>query len=294
VSIVNQCGYVAIVGRPNVGKSTLLNYILGSKVSIVTDKPQTTRFQIIGVKTVDCTQTVYIDTPGLHRDEPRAMNRYMNRLASAVIPDADVVVFVVEAGRWSEDDALVVEKFAAKPVILVINKIDTMDETKDVLPFIEQIKDKYNFAQIVPISAQKGVNVKRLEEEIAKYLPMNPPLYPDDQLTDKNIKFQVAEVIREKLILATEQEVPYCTTVEIEQWKTDPKCDEISVIIWVEREGQKRIVIGDKGQRLKWIGVEARKDIEKLIDKRIFLRLWVKVKEHWTDDDRALRLLGYN
>jgi GTP-binding protein Era len=296
MSTVSRCGYVAIVGRPNVGKSTLLNCLIGTKVSITSAKPQTTRFQILGIKTRKASQVVYIDTPGLHSDEKSAMNRYMNRLASAVIPDAQVIVFVVEAMKWTDDDNLVLSKLkeTKAPVLLVVNKIDTVGDKKELLPFLDEVKDKFPFTQIIPVSATRAENLVGLEDEIDKYLPESPHLFPDEQVTDKNVKFQVAEIVREKLIQATEQEVPYCTTVEVEDWKTEEKRIEISVLIWVEREGQKLIVIGKKGERLKWIGIEARKEIEALLKQRVFLRLWVKVKERWTDDDRALRQLGYS
>lgn len=296
MSEVLRCGYVAIVGRPNVGKSTLLNGLLGSKVSIVSDKPQTTRFQILGIKTRDNAQMVFIDTPGLHQNNKNAMNRYMNRLASAVIPDADLILFVVEALKWTDEDRAVLVKLksAQAPVLLVVNKIDTVGDKKDLLPFMAEIKDQFAFAQLIPISATRSENMAELEKEIERYLPEGPPLFPDEQVTDKTLKFQVAEMVREKLIQATEQEVPYCTTVEVEDWKEEEKRTEISVLIWVEREGQKLIVIGKKGDRLKWIGTEARKEIEALLKRKVFLRLWVKVKEHWTDDERLLRQLGYH
>lgn len=295
---MSRCGYVAIVGRPNVGKSTLLNAILGSKVSITSAKPQTTRFQILGIKTHDNAQAVYIDTPGLHQDEKKTMNRYMNKLALSVIPDADVVVFVVEALRWTDDDELVLSKLKAHqelpPVILVINKIDILGDKKELLPYMSGLKDKFNFSKIVPVSARRAENILGLEEEIEEYLPESEHFFAEDQLTDKNIKFQVAEIVREKLIEATEQEVPYSTTVEVEDWKEEEKRVVINILIWVEREGQKLIVIGKKGERLKRIGIAARKEIEALLKQKVFLGLWVKVKEHWTDDDRAMRQLGYS
>lgn len=296
MSTVSRCGYVAIVGRPNVGKSTLLNRLLGTKVSITSPKPQTTRFQILGIKTQGGAQTIYIDTPGLHQDENSAMNRYMNRLASAVIPDAQVLVFVVEALKWTEEDNLVLSKLKAakSPVLLVINKIDLLGDKKELLPFLAAVKDKFPFSQIIPVSAERTENLILLQQEIDRLLPEGPHLFPDEQVTDKNLKFQIAEIVREKLIQTTEQEVPYSTTVEIEDWKTEEKRSEISVLIWVEREGQKRIIIGNKGERLKRVGIEARKEIEVLLKQKVFLRLWVKVKEHWTDDDRMLRQLGYH
>ena len=292
---ITKSGYVAIIGRPNVGKSTLLNCLLGEKISITSPKPQTTRWQILGIKTLDNTQIIYMDTPGLHREEKRAMNRYMNRVASSVIIDADVIVFMIDATSWRGEDELVLKKLkeAHKPVILAINKIDLVSDKAELLPVINKLKDKFNFAHIVPISAMDAENTHTLEEEITKLLPEGPQLFPEDQLTDKSVRFQVAEIIREKLIQATEEELPYTTTVEIEQFVPGEKLTEIGAVIWVERHGQKVIIIGKKGARLKKIGIQARREIEKLLDNKVFLRLWVKVKEHWTDDDKALRGLGY-
>lgn len=291
----SKCGYIAIVGRPNVGKSTLLNVILGQKVSITSDKPQTTRSQILGIKTVDSVQAIYIDTPGLHKAERNAMNRYMNKLASSVILDADVIVFMIEATRWDDEDQLVLDRLqnAKAPVILAINKVDKIKDKNQLLPIIEKLQTKYHFAQIIPISAAKNKNVEEFESEIMQLLPEGPHLFPDDQITDRNERFQVAEIIREKVIRSTGQEVPYSTTVEIESIENEEKLLRISAIIWVEREGQKPIIIGKDGERLKKIGTTARMDIEKLFEKKIFLRLWVKVKDSWTDDERALKSLGY-
>jgi len=295
MSTVSKCGYVAIVGRPNVGKSTLLNALIGKKISIISPKPQTTRNQILGIKTVGETQIVYIDTPGIHDAQKRMMNRYMNRLANAVILDADVIVFIVEATRWLEDDELVFKKVteANAPVILVINKIDKLGDKKEILPLIEKFKQKYDFAHIIPISARRHENLDSLEETLVSMMPDGPHLFPDEQFTDKNERFQVGEIIREKLIRATEQELPYSTTVVIESMKEEGKLLEISAIIWVEREGQKPIVIGKDGERLKGIGTAARKEIVKLLGKKVFLRLWVKVKSDWTDDEQALGSLGF-
>lgn len=290
-----HCGYIAIIGRPNVGKSTLLNCILGKKVSITSPKPQTTRGQLLGIKSNDDVQAIYIDTPGMHDSEKRAMNRYMNRLASSVITDADVIVFMVDVNRWTEEDELVLNKLndTKAPVILAINKVDRIKDKATMLPFIDKIKSKYEFADIIPLSARNADNVNELEKLIATFLPEGPHLFPDDQLTDKNKKFQAAEIVREKLIRLTEQEIPYTTTVEIEDFKTSEKLIEISAVIWVEREGQKPIVIGKNGELLKKIGTQARKEMERLFDQKVFLRLWVKVKDNWTDDERALRSLGF-
>lgn len=290
-----HCGYVAIVGRPNVGKSTLLNAMVGEKVSIISPKPQTTRWQIFGIKTIPDAQIVFIDTPGMHREEKRAMNRYMNRVASSVLHDADVILFMIDASSWRDEDDLVLNqlKEATKPIILVVNKIDQLNDKKELLPFIQKLQTKLDFKHIIPISALDKENIDNLEKEVIKLLPEGEPLFPEDQLTDKSIRFIAAEIIREKLIQATEEELPYTTTVEIEQFKEGDKLAEISAVIWVERDGQRVIIIGKKGAKLKKIGIQARREIEKLVGTKVFLRLWVKVKEHWTDDERALRGLGY-
>jgi GTP-binding protein Era len=291
----SHCGYVAIIGRPNVGKSTLLNSILGKKICITSAKPQTTRDQILGIKSEGATQAIYIDTPGLHEAEARAINRYMNRLANAVIVDADVVIFMVEALCWYPEDEAVLTRLkqSKHPVILAINKVDEVKNKAQLLPFIEKIKAQFDFAHIIPISATTHENIEELENLIASYLPEGPHLYPDDQVTDKTIRFQVAEIIREKVIKATEQEVPYSSTVQIEELKIDEKLVEINAIIWVERIGQKPIIIGKNGERLKKIGTQARRELEVLLKQKVFLRLWVKVKNNWTDDDRILRSLGF-
>ena len=223
------------------------------------------------------------------------MNRYLNRVASSVLLDSDVIVFVVDVNCWRHEDDLVLERLheTDKPIILALNKIDLLADKVEMLPFIDKLKEKIPFMQIVPLSALKAENVAPLESEIIKLLPEGPQLFPEDQVTDKNIRFQVAEIIREKLILATEEELPYTTTIEIEEFKEDGKLTEIGAVIWVERQGQKVIVIGKGGAMLKKIGTQARRDIEKLLNKKVFLRLWVKVKEHWTDDEKALKGLGY-
>ncbi len=286
-----KCGHVAIVGRPNVGKSTLVNDLVGQKVSIVTPKPQTTRSQILGIKTVGPMQAIYIDTPGLHQTEQRAMNRYMNRLASAVIMDADVVVFMIEATRWHEDDETVLEKLkhVTVPIIAVINKIDLLKDKSRLLPLMNRLAERELFAKIVPISAKKHEQVAELEKIIMNFLPEGPHLFSDEQVTDRDERFQVAELIREKLIQLTEQELPYSTTVVVESLKLEDTLLKISAIIWVEREGQKPIVIGKDGALLKKIGTLARKDIEKLFNVKVFLRLWVKVKDDWTNNERLLQ-----
>jgi GTP-binding protein Era len=292
---IEKSGYVAIIGRPNVGKSTLLNGLVGKKISITSRKPQTTRNQILGIKTIDGVQAVYIDTPGLHTNEKNSMNRYMNRLADSVIADADVIIFMIDATRWYKEDELILNKLKqdSAPVILVLNKVDLIKDKTTLLPLIEQLQSKFNFADIVPLSARKPANVHDLEKLIIKMLPEGPHLFPDDQVTDKSERFQAAELIREKLILATGQEVPYSTTVVIEEFKQEEKLLRISALIWVEREGQKPIVIGKNGERLKMIGTAARKDLEKLFNKKVFLQLWVKIKDDWTNNDTFLSSLGF-
>ncbi len=270
---VLSSGYVAIVGRPNVGKSTLLNALIGKKISIMTPKPQTTRHQILGIKTIGSAQIVYIDTPGLHETQQRAMSRYLNRLAASVIPDADVVLFVIEAGKWLPEDDLVLTQLAQakRPVILVINKIDKLKDKAQLLPLIEKLQEKLSFAHIVPLSAKNNENVQELEKTIIKMLPEGPHFFEAEQVTDKNVQFQIAEIVREKLILSTGQELPYSTAVIVESMKENvKKIAEISVVIWVERDGQKPIVIGKNGERLKKIGTAARKEIEKLLIKKFF------------------------
>ncbi|MBV9576421.1 MAG: GTPase Era, partial [Gammaproteobacteria bacterium] len=221
MSVEKKSGFIAIIGRPNVGKSTLLNHLIGEKLSITSPKPQTTRWQVLGIKTTAHAQFIYIDTPGLHKEEKRAMNRYLNRIASAVILDADVIVFMIDATYWHSEDELAFKKLKETdvPVVLVINKVDLLKDKAELLPLIDKLKDKFDFAHIVPISAMQGENTILLEDEIAKLLPEGPQLFPEDQITDKSHRFQVAEIIREKIIQATEEELPYATTVEIEEFK---------------------------------------------------------------------------
>ena len=292
---IHKSWYAAIIGRPNVGKSTLLNSLLGEKISITSPKPQTTRWQILGIKNFPDAQIIFIDTPGMHTGEKRAMNRYMNRIANSVLLDADVIIFMIDATNFRHEDEMVLAKLqqVEKPVILAINKIDLLENKAEILPLIEKFKDKFAFAHIIPLSVLEEQNTEALEKEIIALLPEGPALFPEDQVTDKSLRFQIAEIIREKLIQCTEEELPYATTVEVEQFKENEKITEISAIIWVERQGQKVIIIGKKGERLKKIGTLARRDIERLIDKKVFLRLWIKIKENWTDSEQALKSLGY-
>jgi GTP-binding protein Era len=286
---------VALVGRPNVGKSTLMNHLLGQKLSITSRKPQTTRHRLLGIKTTEHAQIIYVDTPGIHQHGKRAMNRYMNRTASSVIEDVHVVVFLVEALKWTEEDEMVLNvlKAASVPVILAVNKVDRIKQKEELLPFLQQLNQKMDFIEVVPISALGGSNLTQLEEAIVKHLDISAPYYPEDQLTDRSSRFMAAEIIREKLMRSLGQELPYATTVEIEKFEEQGNLYRINALIWVERENQKAIVIGNKGERLKKIGQQARLDMQKLFDHKVHLELWVKVKEGWSDDERALSSLGY-
>ena len=290
-----RCGYVAIVGRPNVGKSTLLNHILGMKLSITSRKPQTTRHQILGVKTQENIQTIYVDTPGIHQRRGTAINKYMNRAATSVLNDVDVILFVVQAKKWTEEDQAIIEKFktVSCPIVLVVNKIDTLANKKELLPLIDELSMQYDFAEILPVSALSGTNVEMLEQKITPLLPENEHVYPDDQVTDRSMRFLASEIIREKLIRELGQELPYTSTVSIDKYVDDPDIVHIHATIYVESAGQKAIIIGKKGSRLKSIGTKAREDISKMIETKVYLNLWVKVREGWSNDERALRGLGY-
>lgn len=290
------CGFIAIVGRPNVGKSTLLNKILGQKISITSRKAQTTRHRIVGIHTEGVYQAIYVDTPGLHIEEKRAINRLMNRAASSAIGDVDLIIFVVEGTKWTEDDEMVLNKLrAAKaPVVLAINKVDNIKEKDELLPHITELSQKFDFAEILPISAQRGKNVHILQKFVRDSLREGVHHFPEEYVTDRSQRFMASEIIREKLMRFTGDELPYSVTVEIEQFKMNERgVYEINGLILVEREGQKKMVIGAKGQKIKTIGMEARADMERLFDNKVHLELWVKVKAGWADDERALRSLGY-
>jgi GTPase len=293
-----RCGFVAIIGRPNVGKSTLLNHLLGQKVSITSRKPQTTRHRILGIKTLSepATQILYVDTPGLHSRNDKALNRYMNRTVGAVIRDVDLILFVVERLKWTEEDELVLAALEniKTPVLLVINKADLVEDKASLLPHIESLSARFPFREIVPLSALKGHNIDDLEKLILDYLPESDFLYPEDQLTDRNSRFIAAEFVREKITRQIGEELPYEVTVEIEEFREQRGILHISALILVEKAGQKKIVIGQGGDRIRLIGTEARKDMERLFGCKIMLNLWVKVKSGWSDDERALRSLGYS
>jgi GTP-binding protein Era len=291
-----RCGYIALVGRPNVGKSTLLNRLLGQKISITSKRPQTTRHRIIGIKTSDSSQQLYVDTPGLHHYNGRAMNRHMNRAATQALADVDVVVFLVEGLRWTADDDLVLEKLGQVdcPVVLAVNKVDLIADKESLLPGLQELSGKYAFAQIVPVSAIKGDNVAELEACVEALLPESPPFYPEEQVTDRSERFLVAERVREKLFRSLGKELPYGLTVEVEQFRREERIIHIHALIWVERQSQKNIVVGKQGQVLKAVGRQARLEIEELLGSKVNLKLWVKVKEGWADDERALQSLGYS
>ncbi|MGA0705316.1 MAG: GTPase Era [Steroidobacteraceae bacterium] len=293
----HRAGTVAIVGRPNVGKSTLLNALVGQKLSITSPKPQTTRHRVMGILSDQAFQAVFIDTPGLHTNQPRALNRLMNRAAGSSMADADLVLWMVDAARWTAEDEAVLERIrsADKPCILVINKVDRLRRREQLLPLIEKLAGLHAFAAVVPLSAQRPADVNRLAPIIEGLLPEAPPLFPADQVTDRSERFLAAEVIREKLTRFLHQELPYGLTVEIESWQEqdDPPAVDIHAVIWVERAGQKPIVIGKGGQVLKSVGRAARLELNQSLGRRVHLELWVKVRENWADSDTALRALGY-
>ena len=291
-----RCGYIALVGRPNVGKSTLLNRLLGQKLSITADKPQTTRHRIVGIKTVEDAQLLYVDTPGLHTDARKAMNRYLNRAAGSALHDVDVIVMVVEAQKWTDDDQAVLDRLreVSAPVFAVVNKVDRLKDKAALLPYLEALSQRFAFEEIVPVSAQTGSNVERLEQTLKERLPEGEPVYEADQLTDRSSRFLAAEMIREKLTRRLQRELPYALTVEIEQFKDVDGVLHIDGLIWVERDSQKSIVIGKSGAMLKEVGRQARADMEKMFGAKVYLRLWVKAKEGWSDDERSLKNLGYS
>ncbi|MBR9869815.1 MAG: GTPase Era [Gammaproteobacteria bacterium] len=292
----SRCGFVAIVGRPNVGKSTLLNHILGQKLSITSRKPQTTRHQVLGIKTEGDVQAIYVDTPGMHEEEPRAINRYMNKAATSALVDVDVVVFVVDQLNWTTADEMVLEKLERVkcPVILAINKVDKLEKRELMLPHLESLAAKRDFAEIIPLSALRETNLEPLEEAVGRFLPQSVHFYPDDQITDRSQRFMASEMVREKITRQLGAELPYSVAVEIEEFKQQGKTLHISALILVERDGQRKIIIGDKGARLRQIGQEARIDMERMFDTKVMLKLWVKVKRGWADSDRALKSLGMN
>ena len=290
-----RCGYIAIVGRPNVGKSTLLNHLLGQKLSITSRKPQTTRHTLLGIKTDADTQYVFVDTPGLHKGQKKALNRYMNQSVVNAIKDVDVIIFMVDKLQWYAEDDLVAKslKNTDIPVVTAVNKVDQIENKDVLLPHLQRLLETLKVSEVVPISALHNQNLDRLLEVTRQFLPESDYFFPEDQLTDKSSRFLAAELIREKITRQLGDELPYQMTVEVESFKEENNLIHIDALILVEREGQKRILIGEKGARIKQIGQQARQEMEKLFGNKVMLKTWVKVKSGWSDDERTLRSLGY-
>ena len=289
------CGYAAIVGRPNVGKSTLLNHLLQQKISITSRKPQTTRHRILGIQTDGKYQCVFVDTPGFNSGETKALNRIMNETVLSVIADVDLVLFVVDRLSFNRGDGRVLDllKNIKIPIILAINKIDLVEKKNELLPHIKRLSSLFEFAEVVPISASTGYNLDLIAELTTKFLPQSPFLFPTNQITDRNSRFLAAELIREKITRQLGDEIPYEASVEIEDFQDDGKIINIGGLILVDKPGQKKIIVGKAGERLKKIGSVARQEMETIFGKKIMLRLWVKVKGGWADDQRALQSLGF-
>ena len=292
-----RCGMVSIVGRPNVGKSTLMNHLIGQKVSITSRKPQTTRHRIHGIHTRDHYQIIFADTPGIHTGQDRALNRAMNDAAVSTLSGVDVVCMMVDGLKWTPADEHVLSllpQHPEMPVLLIINKVYSLDDKAQLLPHIETLSERYPFDAVVPVSALREQNLEALEKALVERLPEGEFWYDEDQLTDRSLRFMAAEIIREKVVRQLGQELPHQVSVEVEMWEDGPRITEISAAILVERRGQKKILIGDGGDRIKQIGTQAREDIERLIERKVMLNLWVKIKAGWSDDARALRSLGYD
>ena len=291
-----RCGTVALAGRPNVGKSTLLNALIGVRLSIVSPRPQTTRHRILGIASSDDAQILYVDTPGLHKGGKRAMNRSINRVARSAISEVDVLVQVVEAGRWTEEDQGLYQAMEGQdaPRLLVVNKVDLAKDKTILLPFMSKLLEEHSYAEVYYVSALKNKGLKELVAGIRQRLPQQAAIFGEDEVTDRSERFLAAELVREQLMRRLDQELPYATTVEIEQFQDRPDgVAEIHAVIWVERDGQKAIVIGQGGAQLKAIGTAARWHMEKLFERKVFLKLWVKVREGWVDDENALKKFGY-
>jgi GTPase len=289
-------GLVTLIGRPNVGKSTLLNRLVGQKVSIISPRPQTTRHRILGISNSEGEQVIYIDTPGIHSAKQKAINRYMNKTARASLEGVDCAIMLITANGWQSEDELVLKEVKKQniPTILAINKIDKLHGRDSLLPLIDISISKQGFAEVIPLSAQSGENVDRLQQSILPYLPVQPALYPEEQFTDKSDRFLISELVREQVFLTIGQEIPYAVAVEIEKLEDTKKLLRIEAIIWVEKDGQKSIVIGKGGAQLKVIGSRARSEIERLYNKRVYLNVWVKVRKGWSGNEQHLRTLGYD
>ncbi|MBK1708949.1 MULTISPECIES: GTPase Era [Marichromatium] len=295
-AITGRCGTVAIVGRPNVGKSTLLNRILGQKLAITSHKAQTTRHSILGVKSRAEGQILFVDTPGIHRRGESALNRYLNRTARAALADTDLILFVVEALRWTEEDeqALAAVARAGVECIAVINKVDRVEDKEALLPFLQTLGERHAFRELFPVSAARGSQVEALEQAVLAALPEGEPIFPEDQLTDRSERFFAAELLREQLTQRYGEELPYRTTVEIERFEAVDGRYMINALIWVERPGQKAIIIGKQGESLKATATQARLEMQKLFDCPVHLEVWVKIKKSWSSDEAALARLGYS
>ncbi len=290
-----KCGFIAVVGRPNVGKSTLINALVGQKVSIVTRKAQTTRHRILGIKTTEHYQLILVDTPGFHLNARQAINKLMNKAALSVLNDVEVIVFMVESGKWQAEEEKLLEKLRQVkiPVVAVVNKTDLIGEMERLLPVIDSLNERYKFSSIIPLSAKTHEGLTSLEQALINKLPNAPAFYEHDDVTDKSIRFQAAELIREQLYLSLSQELPYAVSVEIEAFEESDAVYRIAAVVWVSKDSHKGIVIGKKGAGLKLVGKQARLAMESAFRKKIHLNLWVKVKAGWNDDERALRTLGY-
>ncbi|RUQ89438.1 GTPase Era [Legionella septentrionalis] len=290
------CGYIALIGRPNVGKSTLLNQILQQKLSITSRKPQTTRHSILGVRTDDNYQFIYVDTPGIHQGMKKTINRMMNKSALSALHDVDIIVFLIDGLQWKEEDEYILKqiKEVNLPCFLVINKVDKITDKSALLPWIDKLNQLHTFTAIIPLSAKTGIQVDALQEQLKAYLPEGPFLFDPEQFTDRSEKFLCAELLREKIFRLCGQELPYSTTVDIESFKEEDKLIRIHALILVDKDNHKRMIIGDKGSKLKEIASSARIDMEKLLGKKVFLQCWCKVKAGWSDDERLLKQLGYD
>jgi GTPase len=297
----HRAGHVAVLGRPNVGKSTLVNALVGAKVSIVSSRPQTTRHRLLGIATFPEGQLLLVDTPGIHREQKRAMNRMMNRAARGALEGVDVALLVVRAGQWDDEDTLAYDALrnAGVPVILVVNQVDRITDKTQLLPYLARVSEGRDFAGVHPISALKRKGLEALVKDVLSHLPKQPPLYAEDEITDKSQRFLAGELVREQLMRQLGEELPYATTVEIERFVEEPSPKggvmlRIGAVIWVEREGQKLIVIGKGGERLREIGTKSRLQMERLFGNKVFLETWVRVREGWSDDEAALRAFGYH
>ncbi len=295
-AVVHRCGYVALIGRPNVGKSTLLNRLIGQKLAITSHKAQTSRHALVGIKTRPEGQILYVDTPGIHSRGENAMNRYLNRSARSVLAEVDVVVFVVEALKWTPEDERVLKDIQNRrtPTILAINKIDQVKKKDLLLPYIAETIKRHDFVEVIPLSALKGDQVDLLEQAALDHLPEGENFYPEEQLTDRSERFFAAELLREQLTRRYAEELPYAVSVEIETFKAHKGVYHIAAIVWVERPGQKAILLGRKGAAMKEAAINARREMEKFFDTKVNLKVWIKVKKSWSSDESALSRLGYN